>query len=381
MNTINNDDFFSSFTSDRKEIIKPRQVIEIFLGNTIHEIKDEIEIPNINFVFDKDGYSLLKKVIDNPLRNIGSWKTPTIVDLDFLMKHSSDDCLTINVNDSHTFFKLLTNIINETIELNGTYFDYDYSISTIKYLLRRIWLRLGIEDVCNINCFLEKQLQFTKNRLLDTNKEKIIDSFHGYDVYKKTNPNDLWDESTRSMIFTIKNNTLNYELPHVLYDINDDNICYIYGVQSSQVEKDKHIERKLYSLNKGINNPNVHPSKVYSILLFINELKKKNISKIIVPSMQVLSYHYHELLSREAKKRLDEVSHNQAIYPDNPEIMNRYELYKEWYNHVYQKEDKISYLKTEELINLMYRLTEHDKDIEITNDVNIQGDSLNLKIK
>ena len=375
------DDFFDNMHERTREIIKERQVIEIFLGNTIHEIKDEIEIPNINFVFNEDGCLLFKKVIDNPLHNTGTWKTPTTHDLDFLIKHSYDNCLTININDSHSFFKLLTNIINETIKLNGNYFDFDYSILTIKYLLRRIWLRLGIVDIENINYFLEKQLQFAKNRLLDTNKEIKIDSFYGYDVYKKTIPNDLWDESTRSMIFTIKNNTISYELPRVLYDIDNENTCYIYGIQSSSNEKDKHIERKLYSLNKDIENPNVHPSKVYAMLLFIQELKKNGISKIIVPSMQVLSYNYHKLLSIEAKKRFDGVKKNLESNPNSNTIKERYDYYKEWYDHVYQKEDKISYLKTEELINLIYRLTEHDNNIIITNDINIQGDSLNIKIK
>lgn len=375
------DDFFDSLKEREREIIKPRQVIEVFLGNTIHEIKDEMEVPNINFIFDKDGYNLFKKVIDNPLRNIGSWKTPTQDDLLFLINHSNEDCLTINVNDTHKFFKLLTNIINETIELNSFYVDLDYSILTIKYLLRRIWLRMGINDVENINYFLNKQLQFVKNRTFDTHNELLVDKFHNYDVFMKTNRNELWDETTRSMIFTIKNDNIEYELPHILYDIDDENNCYIYGVQSSQNEKDKSIERKLYYLNKNIENPNVHPSKVYSMLLFIKKLKEKNISKIVIPSMQVLSFHYHELLSIEAKKRLDGVKNNYEQNPNNIEIKNRYEYYKSWYDHVYQKEDKISYLKTEELINLMYRLTEHDKNIEITNDINIQGDSLNLKIK
>ena len=97
--------------------------------------------------------------------------------------------------------------------------------------------------------------------------------------------------------------------------------------------------------------------------------------------MQVLSYHYHELLSEEAKKNYDEIKSQLESHPDNIDIKNRYKYLKNWYEHVYQKQDKISYLKTEELIYLVYRVTEHNPDIEITNDINLQGDSLNIKLR
>ena len=116
------------------------------------------------------------------------------------------------------------------------------------------------------------------------------------------------------------------------------------------------------------------------MLFFINELKKKNISNIIVPSMQVLNYHYHELLGKEAKKNLDKSLKELEEHPNERRYMDEYLIFKDWYDRVYQKQDKISYLKTEELFNLMYRLLEHDHSIEITNDINIQGDSLNIRI-
>lgn len=279
------------------------------------------------------------------------------------------------------FFKYLTDIINETINLFNEYDDSVIPRETAIYLLRRIWLRMGINDISNISNFLKKQLQFVKNRVLDCHELKKVGVFEGYDVFVKTIVNELWDETTRSMVFTIQNNNEIYELPHVLYDIDDDKICYIYGVQSSQNEKNKHIERKLYQLNKGIDNPDVHPSKVCSLLLFINELKKKNIKNIIIPSMQVLSFDYHKLLSKEAKKNYEEVIRKKDENPNDIYLKNRYEYLKNWYNRVYKKQDIISYLKTEELIYLVYRITEHDSNIEIINELNYQGDSLNIKIK
>ena len=59
----------------------------------------------------------------------------------------------------------------------------------------------------------------------------------------------------------------------------------------------------------------------------------------------------------------------------------KYERIKKWYNRVYNKEDLISYLKTEELFNLMYRITMYNPNIEIMNEVIIQGDCLKMRIK
>ena len=338
-------------------------VINIFFKYTIYDLKEEIETPNINFCFKEK----LDDLFDQK-------------DLDYLIDNNSE-CLYVVINDKLTFFKYLTNIINETVNLFNEYEQNVDLEETARYLLRRIWLRMGINDFIDINKFLDNQLKFIKNRMLDTPEGKRLYTTKEFEIFQKTKVNDLWDETTRRMIFTIKNNDELYELPHILYDIDDNNTCYIYGVQSSQNEKNKHIERKLYKLNKGIDNPNVHPSKVYALLIFINLLKNNSISNIIIPSLQVLSYHYHELLSIESKKYYEEIIRQ---YNDNPSdiyLKNRLEYLKNWYLHVYQKEDKISYLKTEELIYLMYRLLEHDSDIAIVNEINLQGDYLNLKIK
>ncbi len=355
-----------------------QDVIEIFLRYTIHEIKEEKEVPNINFHFQKDGYLLFFKMLN-------TWKDNTnhnyYDDIVFLMQHSKDDCITLNIHNSMQFFNYLKDIINETIRVSYQYGDNVNPYVTATYLLRRIWLRLGINDIENMQEFLAKQLSFIQNRTFDTLDDKRVNTFKDYDVLMRTKVNDLWDETTRRMVFTLQKDNDIYELPHILYDIDGNTTCYIYGVQSSQNEKSKKIVRALYTLNKGILNPCVHPSKVCALLLFMAELEKVNINKIIVPSMQVLSYHYHELLSIEAKKNYQEILEEYALNPDDSYLKNRCEYIKNWYLHVYEKEDKISYLKTEELLYLVYRLLEHKDNMEITNEINLQGDSLNIKIK
>jgi len=53
------------------------------------------------------------------------------------------------------------------IKLNAEYRITTSARNLAMQVLRRIWLRMGIEDIANIELFLDRQLQFTRNRLLD----------------------------------------------------------------------------------------------------------------------------------------------------------------------------------------------------------------------
>lgn len=329
--------------------MKYDDVVEFFLYIYLEDIKKENEVPNINFQFKDEATCLFKEIMKRPASLIKQ------KDLDNLINSKNEKCINIKIHNHELFFKLLTEIINETIRqsIEG---NKDISIIT---LLRRIWLRMGIYDVENIELFLKKQLEFLTDKTFNIDELTLIDKYDDCDIYMKTSTNETWDETPRSMNFIIYNKDGKYVLPRILYGIDSEGACYIYGVQSNNDIKNKKIEKKLYRLNDGIDNPNIHPSKVLSMLLFINQLENKGIRKIIVPSIQVLSYRYHELLSKEASKYKD-TDHS-------------------FYERFYNKQDLISHLKTEDLINLMYRITEHKRELEIINDIDIQGDCLIIK--
>ena len=359
-----------------------KEIIELFAERVINEIKSGRDVPNINFNFGVDAIELFNDVKNNPHKLEGSW-TPDITDTDIMnLMMKDEDVLTIEVHDTYRFFYLLTEVVNASLELHEKYEDKQSERGYAMYLMRRIWLRMGIEDFNNVEDFLEKQIEFMRNYTLDTYDYTVIDNFYGYDVKMKTVNNPSWDETNRSMLFSITNETEEYSLPNVLYDIDKDNNCYIYGIQNPKYRvSSKTIERKMYKINKGIESPNVHPGKVYSLLYFVNELKKKGITTIVVPAMQVLNYDYHEIISDRARDDVVRIGNLMASMPSTRSLDDEYERAVDWYKKVYHQEDKISYLKTEELFNLMYRITEHDPDIRVVNDVTIQGDYMKLRLK
>lgn len=364
------------------ERVEYKEVIELFLIDVIYKIKNERDVPAINFVFNDDGIKLFNEVKENPFQGENFW-CPDIRDenIEYVQEYM-DDRFTFYIDDAPEFFHLLTDIVNESLKLNADYKDTKSSRSHAMLLMRRIWLRMGIEDINDVYGFLRKQLEFFKNRTFDCDDYNVVDHFKDYEVKMKTACNLNWDESTRSMLFSIVKDNEVYALPHILYDIDSNNFCYIYAIQGDKDKiKSKKIERLLYNINKGIDEPNVHPSKVYSLLYFFKELKKKGIKTIIVPSMQVFSYDYHIILADRAKDDLLNNLHLMSDFPDEKSIEERYLSAKEWYDRVYGKEDKISQLKTEELINLMYRILEHDEDVSITNEFNIEGDYLKMRIR
>ena len=48
------------------ERIEFREIIELFLNTTIHEIRSESEVPNVNFRFQEDGIQLFKNIVKKP---------------------------------------------------------------------------------------------------------------------------------------------------------------------------------------------------------------------------------------------------------------------------------------------------------------------------
>ena len=277
-------------------MINFKELIELFVICCIPSIKGENEIPNINFIFDNNGMRLFDYVKKNPFKKEDYW-TPSITDENLILlkpeNNRNPNSKTIIIKDPVLFFELLVDIVNEQIKLFKEYNRHCNERNITMSLLVRIWLRMDENDFIDVISFLKKELSFYKDRTLDKYKEETyITTFEGIKSFAEVSANESWDETTRSMNFRLEENDNTHTISRVLYDIKEENgqrICYIYGVQNNLFNiTNKKIERKLYKLNKGIENPRVHPNQLYSLILFLEILKREGITYIKVPMNQSL---------------------------------------------------------------------------------------------
>ncbi len=369
-----------------------KETVEMFINSAMSDIINEVETSKFNIIFPNKDFDLFYNIMNSPYEKKGhSISNIKKEDLEKININNQNDtnCPTIYVKNTTEFFQYLTDLTNNLYNL---YSLYDLKISCkdlLNWVLRRIWLRMGVEDFNNVEKFLFKELEFIKNSLfIDYRLETKIKEFYGYDVKVKNELGTTWDEASNKITFKIYDENYNYHsLPHIFYGIMNDT-CYIYGIQNDFYKnKISKVERLLYKLNKDIENPNIHPGFVYSLMLFIEILKDKNIKNIKVPTLQVLSYRYHELLSNYEKEKfakkwdLESLKKLENLKGDKlKRELNRYELDKKWYNHIVDKEDLISRNKVENLINLILRVISTDEELTLVNDIDI-SDVLDIKIK
>ena len=128
-----------------------RELVYTFLNITINDIRKSKETPNINFHFnDEDKVKLI--TMAKLVLELDAEGAQEYYDRFFGIDPSAK--LTVEVNSFNRFFKTLYYLALEQDNLNEFY-DKKESISdTAVCLLRRIWLRMGPDDVNNVENFL-----------------------------------------------------------------------------------------------------------------------------------------------------------------------------------------------------------------------------------
>lgn len=356
--------------------IEFKEVIELFLIIVLPSIKVENEIPNINFIFNEEGIKLFNYVKNKPFKLKNYW-TPSITEdeLKILNINNNIDknAKTIYINNPIRFFELLMNITNYQIKL---YEEYKISISERNiaiHVMTRIWLRMSDCDFDNINSFLEQEEEFLKDRTLEKYNQVIVDTFENCIIKSHIKPNQTWDETAKAIYFTLNDGENIHESAHIYYAIKEENnkkICYIYAVQTPTIRKtNKKIERKLYKLNKGINQTNVHPNQLFPLIELIRLLENEEITEVRVPKEQTLNYRYHQIMSENFKEKYDSKYTEEYLktITDNETLKKEYEFETIWYHHIVGKENEIRTLKTNKLYMLIERIKLHIPNFILTN--------------
>lgn len=366
-----------------KEILDFKETVTLFLDRTMSDFKNESEVPAINVLFPESAFKLFDYIKEHPFTK-KDWYIPPIYPEDItraLPQNNTNPSLpTMVVQHPVRFFELLTDITNSWIYQKDKYWGGASPRATFIRDIKRLFLRMSPSDLANIENFLELQLSFLKSTTFDEYIKKNVEigEYAGYKLFTSKEENATWCETNDKMTFYLKGeNDEFHTLPSIYFAIAEEDgkiICYIYAIQNErQRNTSKKIQRKLYKLNAGIENPNVNPGSVLVLKTFIDMLKEKGITDIRVPSLQVLSYRYHELLSEKTKKefaenyspeRLEYI--NNLLSYERDRMLEEYEWQKVWYSHVVDKQDFIHRAKTEGLFNIFYRVANQFGTLEQT---------------
>lgn len=344
------------------------EAVELFVIDTVQTIKSGCEIPNINFVFDKESQKLINKVYRNPVTIDGFW-TPSITESDLerlkIENNQDEKAPTIMIHDGFMFFCLLVLITNKNAELCQIYGKTFEIRNLFMKATKNIFLRMTKEDFDNVEEFLLRQYDFSKDHTFDYLKDgSLVANHFGYEILAKTSLNSPWDETDRRMSFSAyQKEKLVHELSHVNYGIRMEDgepVCYVYAVQNSiNRKRDKRFERILYKLKSSYGDIPVHPNQVFTLMLFYGELKKKGIKKIVVPTHLELDYDYHIILGRKIKENFESRYTEEALSSKDTwsELKKEeYDYYRTVYGNVVGKSDLICRIKREKLIHLFEAL-------------------------
>ena len=362
------------------ELIDVKKLFLFYIIPTMNSY--ECDLPFIRFVFDSKDISEFQLIV---LKDYEHDKEKGLVALRKLLRNNRnqvDD--SIRINNSDEFFKLLGQILEECEKkgLDG------------KDLLLSIWLRMGVEDLNNVEDFLKKQLEFIKNlKCISTSYTSILED-KDTTVEYRNHYNLGFCETSSHIEFKVNNKEHgDYYFPVVYYGLSlkdDKPKCYIYAIQNLHGENKntEFFNEYLRPIKKGLRNKYVSKDFVLTLGLFLDMIYSKGIDEIRVPIYQVFNYRQHEFLSdvlnvvcndyeEEEKKILEEKIKNNDI-DDN---VSDYIHNKILYDRFVGKEDMISRNKTERFIYTFMVLNEIFDNIEICNEPFIQGDELIIKIK
>ena len=366
------------------------QLIKYFLDETIpNEIMTSFNMPFIKFVFPDDALDLMEKYNKETTKLLRKNKH------NYEIGRKKKEDVFIVVDDYQQFFSLLNEIVL-------TYGQREYKgFINSRELMGSIWLRMSPSDVNDVNDFLKRQLSFLKNDNILPYYQKRFSDYEDLEIIYQNESNERLFETNNNITFSFVRDVDSdldgipfpiryyYDLPAIHYALrreDDTNVCYIYGIQNLDSRKDEIIKQKIKSLRKKYQNKYVSPDFVISLKLFIDLLSKKKLYTIKVPLLQLFNYPFHQRLS-------DDIKNSYSAYENKDELEKMHEsgndtdmvldyLHdKETMGRFADKEDTISYNKTERFVNTFLVLSEMFDNIEFLNEPFIEGDYLIIKIK
>ena len=276
---------------------------KIFLTKTIPDFLTwEFDMPYIKFLFDLDTLKSFEGYLDKDDKDYGKGlNSIRYLTQIYQEEKNGKDEIYIPVHNSKRFFYLLEKLIESYSRKKGHALLFHYNF------IRSIWLRMGVNDINDVEGFLEKQISFIRaEEVLADYKE--IKRFENKDILAyRINENEDWFETNKNIVFSIRRRpksflepTIDYDFPAIhftLANVNGKATCFIYGIQSLHESHNEDIKSDLQSIRKGLRNKFVSADFIIALGLFFDFLYDNGITNIEIPTLQVFNYDYHEHLS------------------------------------------------------------------------------------
>lgn len=366
-----------------------------FLVKTIADFLSwEFFTPYIKFVFDRETINEMEEQLKTLKGDL--WMKGR-KSLDYLKSireeyERGEDSIFICVPNSKEFFSLLEEMITIYSKRKNR------KLQDADHFIRSIWLRMGVEDILNVENFLRKQIVFLKNDSIFPNYLEIKRLSNQEVLAYRIHENDDWFETNQNIVFSIRKNCedifdspKDYDFPAIHFALVKEKerpTCYIYGIQSLHPMKDPEIKESLQSLRKFLRNKYVSSDFIIGISLFLDYLYDQQIQDIVVPTLQIFNYPYHEQLSssiadsfsgysEEDQKELD------FLYEsgDRSDKVLDYIHTKGMVSRFVEKQDIISEHKSERLIYTFLELMRHSRNMDCVRESFVQGENMEFHLK
>lgn len=363
---------------------------KVFLTKTITDfLSVEYGMPYIKFVFDEETLDSFENYLDKEDNDSYNKGLKSIDYLKKIKKEALDkkDDIFIYIHDPDRFFWLLEKNIDIYSKSPGRKLHDSYNF------IRSIWLRMSSSDVDNVEEFLERQAYFLKNDSLIQEYKELFSLDSGEVLAYRINDNDDWFETNKNIEFSIRKSTDNffegskdYDFPVIHFAFSKEDgkpTCFIYGIQTLKEIHNEEIKAELQPIRKELRNKYVSADFIISLSLFLDYLYDLGIKDIEVPTLQVFNYPYHEYLSNSIENNFSSYTEEdkkeiEKLYKqgDNSDKVQDYMHTKKMVSRFVNKQDSISYNKTERLIYTFLELINNNSNIELINEPYIQGNNM-----
>lgn len=348
---------------------------------------DKSCIPFIKFLFDKETLDMFTRILKDEynmyLHDRGMRSIKFLNDIYTSFQNGVED-IYIPVTNQASFFNNLHGIMCE-------YWWKKKDLEELYEFLCSIWIRMGASDILNVEDFLQRQKEFLG--CYSFFKDDEVLSLGDKKVVCEVSDNDLYFETNQNIKFSIRgSNGQKYDFPAIHYELvtdeDDRTTCYIYGIQRLNKTCDDELKKELRPIRRRFGNIYIHADFIIALSLFLDYLYDNGITDVEIPVLQVFNYPYHELLSNNFSKDFDsytsdDITKLEELYKngDRSDAVEDYIYTKSMVSRFVDKEDSISYNKTERFINTFYELMNKNPLIELVCEPFIQGENLVIRLK